>query len=252
MGMAIRTKNAFSVISDPDSFNPDWNHADLKRCEVFTYSGIGGNMMIGESRSTAIASPTLVDGTPFAEFTSYGATVPHLRLAMTDGELQTWILLFDPNNSTLQRLIMSSYAGTSDALHPGISVVINENGQLGLFMGRQNVSTLAYSSQFVSLSAFNSTKPMLLAVTLNGKTCTIKDLTNNLSNSGTLSSDYQRSHGPEIYVGKGPNGTYGNAAGKNRIASYMVFDRVLTDTELAEIHAYLLVAIQDRFPDITF
>ena len=253
MGMTLFTNNALSSISDPEFFNPGWDTTGLKRMEIFTYGTVGGgNMAIGETKSTPVASPQMVAGTPFAEFTARGDVVPHVRLGLPDSALMTWLCLFDPAGSALNRLIMSSYAGTNDNNHPGVSLVVDGTGRLGMFIGLKNTTTLEYGSQFVPLSAFSTSSPVLLALTLNNKTGVIKDLTNGLSNTATLLNAQERSFGPDIYVGKGPNTSYGSVDAKNRIAAYMVFDRVLTDAELATMRTYLLRAVQAKFPAVTF
>ena len=253
MGMVMKTNNPNSFISDAQRYVPGWDTTGLRRAEMFAFQpAIGGNLMPGENSSVAIASPALIAGTPWAELTSYGSDVPHLRLGIPDSSVMTWLCLFDPANSTFQRLVMSSYAGTSAANRPGVSIVVDATGKLGMYVGRLNPATGAYSTQWIDLPQFVSGKPMLLAVTLDNKTCTIKDLTNGISNTKTLTDEYERSFGSEIYVGKGVVSSWGNVSGKNRIASYMVFERLLSDDELAEIRSYLLRCFRLKYPDMTF
>lgn len=251
MGITLFTDNAASVISDADEFYPGWDTTDLQRMEIFSYSGIGGNMMPGEEKSVAVADPQFVSG-PWVEFTNYGSDVPHLQLGMTDTSLQTWLVLVDPNNSNLNRMIMSSYKGSNSTDHPGLSIAIDANGRLVLLVGRYNTTSGVYGAQFVPLSQFDYTKPFLVAITCNDRTYTIKNLTSGLSNSYTLLASEERSYGPEIYLGKPPYSWYGDQNGKTRIAAYAVFNRVLSDTELGDFRAYLLKCIQAKYPSVIF
>lgn len=252
MGLTLFTNNAFSTISDPDSFTPGFDTSGLKRMEIFTYSGIGGNLMPGEPVSVAISNPQIVSGTPYAEFTNYGNLVPHVRLGMPDAAVQTWLVLFDPNNSAANRMIMSSYAGSNATDRPGASITIDAQGRLVMLVGRLTTDTGVYGVQFVTLPAFDVTKPVLVAITLDNKVCTIKNLTNGLATVYTLTATQERAFGPEIYVGKCPFNAYGDSSAKSRVAAYMVFNRILSDSELAEVKSYLLKCIQAKFPAITF
>ncbi|HBR0979215.1 TPA: hypothetical protein L9K74_000007 [Klebsiella pneumoniae] len=252
MGMTLFTKNPNSSISDPDFFVPGWDTTGLERMEIFKYGTVGGgNLAVGKPKSTPIADPQMVEGTPFAEMTARGGLVPHVRLGMPDAAIQTWLLLFDPNNSGLNRLVMSSYAGTTEANPPGISICVDTDGSMVLFVGFKNTSDGTYSTTVARL-ALDLTKPSLIAVTLNGTTATLKNLTTALSATVTLLAGRERAPGPEIYVGKGPATSYGVAGALNRIAAYAVFSRVLSDAELATIRQYLLTSIQAKFPGISF
>lgn len=57
MGITLYTNNAFSSISDPDSYSPGFDTTLLRRAEIFTYTGIGSNLMPGEGLPSVAGTP---------------------------------------------------------------------------------------------------------------------------------------------------------------------------------------------------
>ena len=48
MGITLYTNNTESSISEPDGYSPGFDTTSLRRAEIFTYTGIGNNLMPGE------------------------------------------------------------------------------------------------------------------------------------------------------------------------------------------------------------
>ncbi|HGU5353633.1 TPA: hypothetical protein ACM9W1_000189 [Klebsiella pneumoniae] len=250
MGITLYTNNTESSISEPDGYSPGFDTTSLRRAEIFTYTGIGNNLMPGEDLPITVGSPSFIDGTPFVSF-SNNASVAHLNLGIPDSGAQTWFALFDPNNDASQRIVMGSYTGTSVTNHPGTSILISETGSLQLSAGYYDPSTNAYGTGFATMPAFHKDKPMLLCMVLDGKNTALKDLTNNVSTGVTFSGTRERS--PAIIrAGKGGASLWGAAAATSRFGAYLVFDRVLSEEEQATVHAYLLRCVQAKFPSVTF
>ncbi|MDZ6239461.1 Uncharacterised protein [Klebsiella pneumoniae] len=249
MGITLFTNNAFSSVSDPDEYSPGFDVTSLRRAEIFTYTGIGKNLMPGEGGPTVVGSPTFITDSPFVEF-SNNANVAHLNLGIKDTDQQTWFLLFDPNNDSTQRMIAGSFSGITASAPPGVSVIVDESGALSFTQGVHYTDTDTYGTMRAILSLFNKTKPMLLCFTLDGQTTRLTDMTNNVSASLTLAESRGRAPAT-IRVGKG-GATWGSQSAVSRIGAYMVFDRVLSDAEKSTVHDYLLSCIQAKFPTIIF
>ncbi|MFP8401674.1 hypothetical protein [Raoultella ornithinolytica] len=250
MGITLYTSNAVSSISEADGYSPGFDTTALRRAEIFTYTGIGQNLMPGEALPTVMGSPSVIDGTPFVSF-SNNASVAHLNLGITDSNAQTWFALFDPNNDASQRIVMGSYTGTSATNHPGTSILISETGSLQLSAGYYDPSTNAYGTGFATMPAFHKDKPMLLCMVLDGKNTALKDLTNNVSTGVTFSGTRERS--PAIIrVGKGGASLWGAAAATSRFGAYLVFDRVLSEAEQAVVYSYLRRCLQAKYPELIF
>nr|WP_228730285.1 hypothetical protein [Klebsiella pneumoniae] len=250
MGITLFTNNAFSSVSDPDEYSPGFDVTSLRRAEIFTYTGIGKNLMPGEGGPTVVGDPTFVTDTPFVQF-SNNANVAHLNLGIKDTDQQTWFLLFDPNNDSTQRIIAGSFSGLSASTPPGVSVIVDELGALAFIQGTRSTVDNTYGTTRATLSAFNKTKPMLLCLTLDGQTTRLTDMTNNISAATTLVETRARTPST-IRVGKGGTTYWGSTSATSRLGAYMVFDRVLSDAEKSTVHDYLLSCIQAKFPTIIF
>lgn len=247
MGISLFTNNAFSSISDPDSYSPGFDTSNLLRAEIFTYSGIGQNLMPGADLPTVVGTPTEISGSPYVQF-SNNAAVANLNLGVQDADAQTWFVLFDPNSETSQRLIMSSYGGTGATTLPGAGIMINASGAMQLGIGYHNTDADTYSVQMTTLTGFDFSKKALLCVTLNGTTATLEDVTHGLSASLTLSAGRTRAYNT-IRVGKGATNLWGSATATNRIAAYFLFNRILASDEKSQVRNYLQTCIQAKFPD---
>lgn len=81
MGITLFTNNAFSSVSDPDEYSPGFEVTSLRRAEIFTYTGIGKNLMPGEGGPTVVGTPTFITDSPFVQL-SNNANVAHLSLGM--------------------------------------------------------------------------------------------------------------------------------------------------------------------------
>lgn len=247
--MNIFTNNAFSSISDPDEYTPSFRQS-LRRAEIFTWTGIGKNLMPGEGGPTVVGTPTFITDSPFVQF-SNNANVAHLNLGIKDTDQQTWFLLFDPNNDSTQRIIAGSFSGTAASTPPGVSVIVDESGALAAMQGVHYTDTNTYGTARATLRAFNKTKPMLICLTLDGQTTRLTDMTNNVSASLTLAAGRERVP-TTIRIGKGGVTYWGSTSATSRIGAYMVFDRVLSDAEKITVHDYLLSCMQAKFPTIIF
>ena len=247
MGITLYTNNAFSSISDADSYSPGFDVTGLQRAEIFTYTGVGQNLMPGADLPTVVGTPVEISDSPYIQF-SNNAAEANLNLNIPDAALQTLFVLFDPNNSTLQRLVMSSYAGVSAATLPGAGIMINASGALQFGLGYHDTSADTYSVSFATLTGFDFTKPALLCATLNGTTATLEDLTHGLSASVTLSTGRVRAYNT-LRVGKGNANLWGSATATSRIAAYFVFNRILANDEKAQVRNYLQKCIQAKFPE---
>ncbi|WP_228715244.1 hypothetical protein [Klebsiella pneumoniae] len=250
MGITLYTNNPESSISEPDGYSPGFDTTALRRAEIFTYTGIGNNLMPGEDLPITVGSPSFIDGTPFVSF-SNNASVAHLSLGIPDTDAQTWFTLFDPNNDSSQRIVMGSYKGLSAVNHPGTNILINETGKLQLSQGFLDTTTNAYSVAFMDMPTFHKEKPMLLTMVLDGQKSTLRDRTNNLEASITLASTRERAPA-NLFLGKGGASLWGSSTATSRFGSYLVFDRVLSEEEQTTVHAYLLRCIQAKFPSVTF
>ncbi|WP_215395471.1 hypothetical protein [Klebsiella pneumoniae] len=246
MGITLYTNNAFSSISDPDSYSPGFDTTLLRRAEIFTYTGIGSNLMPGEGLPSVAGTPSIIDGTPFAQFAN-NVSIAHLNLGIQDSEKQTWFIYFNPNSDPTQRLIMSSYGGTSPSNLPGAGIMVSAAGTLQLGLGYHDTTTDAYSVSFATLGGGDLSKPALLCVTLNDATATIEDLTHGLSASVTLTTGRVRAPNT-IRVGKGAVSLWGSAAATSQIGAYFVFDRVLSVDEKTSMREYIRRCIQAKFP----
>ncbi len=80
MGITLFTNNAFSSVSDPDEYSPGFDTTSLRRAEIFTYTGIGKNLMPGEG-GPVVGTPTFITDSPFVQF-SNNANVAHLNLEL--------------------------------------------------------------------------------------------------------------------------------------------------------------------------
>lgn len=89
MGITLFTNNAFSSVSDPDEYSPGFDVTSLRRAEIFTYTGIGKNLMPGEGGPTVVGTPTFITDSPFVQL-SNNANVAHLSLGINDAPKQTW------------------------------------------------------------------------------------------------------------------------------------------------------------------
>lgn len=246
MSLVFYSDNAFSQISDADGYEPPFDTTGLMRAEIFALTGIGGNLMPDQADSVVVGSPSMVEGTPFASF-SNNASVANLDLGMPDSDAQTWILVWNKAGSSLQRLIMSSYGSPV-----GASLMIDETAKLKYGSGYKTISTGVNSTKLATLSDPIPEGASFLSLVINGKTTTAKNHTNGDINTFTLTSDQQFTPGSSIHVGKGAASLWGNAAATNQIAAYMVFNRVLSDSEIQTIRQYLLDNIQDVYPGVTF
>ncbi|WP_258232303.1 hypothetical protein [Klebsiella pneumoniae] len=249
-GITLYSENALSVISDADNYFPGFDTTDLKRIELFTYKGVGQNLMPAADLPAVVGTPTEISGTPFYSF-SNNANVAHLNLGIKDTTAQTWFVLFDPNSDPTQRLVMSSYAGTSVSTPPGAGIMISAAGTLQLGLGYHDTSTGAYSVSFATLTGFDFSKPALLCVTLDGTTGTITNMTSGNSASVTLSSGRERAPNT-LRVGKGATNLWGIVTATSRIAAYAVFNRVLSGDEKTVVKNYFLKCIQKKFPLSSF
>ncbi|EOA4502271.1 hypothetical protein ACH1VX_000027 [Klebsiella pneumoniae] len=250
MGITLFTNNAFSSVSDPDEYSPGFDVTSLRRAEIFTYTGIGKNLMPGEGGPTVVGTPTFIADSPFVQF-SNNANEAHLDLGINDTDQQTWFLLLDPNNDSAQRIIAGSFSGTGASKPPGVSVIVDESGALAVMQGVYYSDSGAYGTARATLSAFNKTKPMLICLTLDGQTTRLTDMTNNVSASLTLAAGRERAP-TTIRIGKGGVTYWGSTSATSRIGAYMVFDRVLSDAEKITVHDYLLSCMQAKFPTIIF
>ncbi|TCW07753.1 hypothetical protein EDF73_11283 [Raoultella sp. BIGb0138] len=250
MGITLYTNNTESSISEPDGYSPGFDTTSLRRAEIFTYTGIGNNLMPGEDLLITVGSPSFIDGTPFVSF-SNNASVAHLNLGIPDSGAQTWFALFDPNNDASQRIVMGSYTGTSANNHPGVSILIEASGVMRLSQGYHNTSTDIYGVAYGDVSTFHKEKPMLLSLVLDGGKSTLTDRTNNIVTGTMLTGPLERAPA-NIRVGKGGVGLWGSTTATSRIGAYLVFDRVLSEEEQATVHAYLLRCVQAKFPSVTF
>lgn len=250
MGITLYTSNALSSISEPDGYSPGFDTTSLRRAEIFTYTGIGQNLMPGETFPTVVGTPSIIDGTPYVLF-SNNASEANLNLGIQDGSNQTWFVLFDPNSDNASRLVMSSYGGTSASALPGAGIMINGSGALQLGVGYHNTSNDTYSVALLTLTGFDFSKPALLCVTLTASGGTITNLTSGASASVSLSAGQVRAPNT-LRVGKGAVALFGSSTAKNRIAAYLVFDRVLSSSEMALVRSYLLRCIQAKFPSLIF
>ncbi|PQH17171.1 hypothetical protein C5T95_29940 [Raoultella ornithinolytica] len=247
MGATIFTNNAFSSISDPDNYSPGFDVTGLQRSELFTYTGIGINLMPGVGESSVVGTPVLNESSPYATFYN-NASQGYINTGVTGGNTQTWFLLFDPAGNTSQRLVMSSYAGSSSSALPGEGIMVNESGALQFGLGYHNTSSGAYAVTFVTLDDFNFSTKSLLCVTLNGTTATIQDLSHGLTASVTLSSGRERAPNG-IRVGKGAVSLWGSNAATSKIAAYLIFNRILASDEKEQVRNYLQKCIQAKFPE---
>lgn len=250
MGITLFTNNAFSSVSDPDEYSPGFDVTSLRRAEIFTYTGIGKNLMPGEGGPTVVGTPTFITDSPFVQL-SNNANVAHLSLGINDAPKQTWFLLFDPNNDSTQRIIAGSFSGTAAVTPPGVSVIVDEAGALAAMQGIHYTDNDTYGTARATLSAFNKTKPMLLCLTLDGQTTRLTDMTNNVAASLTLATGRERAPAP-LRIGKGGVTYWGSTSATSRLGAYMVFDRVLSDAEKITVHDYLLRCIQAKYPSLIF
>ncbi|HBR0983316.1 TPA: hypothetical protein L9K74_004233 [Klebsiella pneumoniae] len=246
MGATLYTNNAFSSISDPDRYSPGFDVTGLLRSELFTYTGIGSNLMPGVGGSTVLGTPVLNDDSPYATFYN-NAGQGNIDTGVTGGNAQTWFLLFDPAGDTSQRLVMSSYAGTSSSALPGEGIMVNTSGALQFMLGYHDTSSDAYGVSSATLSNFDFSKKSLLCVTLNGTTATIQDLTHGLTATVTLSAGRERASNG-IRVGKGAVSLWGSNTATSKIAAYLIFNRVLASDEKEQVRNYLQKCIQAKFP----
>lgn len=247
MSLVFYSDNAFSQISEADGYEPPFDTTGLMRAEIFALTGIGGNLVPDQPDSVVIGSPSMVPDTPYASF-SNNASVANLDLGMPDSDAQTWLLVWNPAGSSLQRLIMSSYIGSAG----GSSLLFDEFGKLTAAISYKTISTGATSVKYGVLSQALPAGVSFLSLVMNGKTFTAKNRTYNNAATVTLTSDQQFSPGVSIHVGKGGVPLWGQASATNEIAAYMVFNRVLSDSEIETIRQYLLSNIQDVYPDIVF
>ncbi|CAH5702108.1 Uncharacterised protein [Klebsiella pneumoniae] len=250
MGITLFTNNAFSSVSDPDEYSPGFDVTSLRRAEIFTYTGIGKNLMPGEGGPTVVGTPTFITDSPFVQF-SNNANVAHLNLGINDAAQQTWFLLFDPNNDSTQRIIAGSFSGTAASTPPGVSVIVDESGALAVMQGVYYSDSGAYGTARATLSAFDKTKPMLICLTLNGKNTRLTDMTNNIAAAITLAENRERAPA-RLRIGKGGVTYWGSTSATSRIGAYMVFDRVLSDAEKGSVRDYLLRCIQAKYPSLIF
>ncbi|MDN3998802.1 hypothetical protein QX222_24325 [Klebsiella pneumoniae] len=250
MGITLFTNNAFSSVSDPDEYSPGFDVTSLRRAEIFTYTGIGKNLMPGEGGPTVVGSPTFIPDSPFVQF-SNNANEAHLDLGINDTDQQTWFLLLDPNNDSTQRIIAGSFSGAAASTPPGASVIVDESGALAVMQGVYYSDSGAYGSARVTLGSFDKTKPMLICLTFNGKNTRLTDMTNNVSAAITLAENRERAPA-RIRIGKGGATYWGSTSATSRIGAYMVFDRVLSDAEKGSVRDYLLRCIQAKYPSLIF
>ncbi|SLO70443.1 Uncharacterised protein [Klebsiella pneumoniae] len=250
MGITLFTNNAFSSISDPDEYLPGFDTTALRHGEIFTYTGIGKNLMPGEGGPTVVGSPTFIPDSPFVQF-SNNANEAHLDLGINDTDQQTWFLLLDPNNDSTQRIIAGSFSGAAASTPPGTSVIVDESGALAVMQGVYYSESGTYGSARATLGSFDKTKPMLICLTLNGKNTRLADMTNNVSAAITLAENRERAPA-RIRIGKGGVTYWGSTSATSRIGAYMVFDRVLSDAEKGSVRDYLLRCIQAKYPSIVF
>ena len=246
MSLVFYSDNAFSQISEADGYEPPFDTTGLMRAEIFALTGIGGNLVPDQPDSVVIGSPSMVPGTPYASF-SNNASIANLDLRMPDSDQQTWLLVWNPAGSSLNRMIMSSYNAGS-----GSSFMVDDQGRLTVAINLKIISTGAPSAKFGTISQTIPTGVSFLSLALNGKTATAKNHTYNNAATVTLTSDQEFRPGVSIHVGKGDTSLWGQAAATNQIAAYMVFNRVLSDSEIKTIRQYLLSNIQDVYPDIVF
>lgn len=246
MSLVFYSDNAFSQISDPDEYVPPFDTTGLMRAEIFALTGIGSNLMPGQPDSVVIGSPSMVPGTPYASFAN-NAGIANLDLGMPESDQQTWLLVWNPAGSSLQRLIMSSYGSSG-----GSSLLFDEFGKLAAAISYKTISTGATAVKYGVLSQALPAGVSFLSLVMNGKTFTTKNHTYNNAATVTLTSDQQLNPGVSIHVGKGATSLWGQAAATNQIAAYMVFNRVLSDSEIETIRQYLLSNIQGVYPDVTF
>ncbi|MCV6907360.1 hypothetical protein K3H71_27230 [Klebsiella pneumoniae] len=206
--------------------------------------------MPGEGGPVVVGAPTFIADSPFVQFSNY-ENEAHLDLGINDTDQQTWFLLLDPNNDSTRRIIAGSFSGVSASTPPGVSVIVDESGELSFIQGTRSTVDNTYGTTRATLSAFNKTKPMLLCLTLDGKTTRLTDMTNNISAATTLVETRDRAPA-RLRIGKGGVKYWGSDTAKSRLGAYMIFDRVLSDAEKSTVHDYLLSCIQAKFPTIIF
>lgn len=250
MGITLYTNNPESIISEPDGYSPGFDTRSLRRAEIFTYTGIGNNLMPGEDLPITVGSPSFIDGTPFVSF-SNNASVAHLNLGIPDSGSQTWFVLLNPNNNASQRIVMGSFAGMSANEPPGVSIVIEASGMLRLIQGYHDTSNDTYGVTYGASSTFHKEKPMLLSLVLDGSKSTLTDRTNSIVSGAMLDSHLERAPA-NIRVGKGNAGVWGSTTATSQIGAYLVFDRVLSEEEQSTVHDYLLRCVQAKFPSVVF
>lgn len=246
MSLVFYSDNAFSQISDPDGYEPPFDTTGLMRAEIFALTGIGGNLMPDQPDSIVIGSPSMVPGTPFASF-SNNENIANLDLGMPDSDQQTWLLVWNPAGSSLQRLIMSSYSGGA-----GASFMVDASGIFTVAIFYKNISTGATNVKYGNLSTNPPAGVSFLSLVKNGKTAIAKNHTYNKTATISFTSNEELVPGVSIHVGKGASNLWGQASATNEIAAYMVFNRVLSDSEIQTIHQYLLSNIQDVYPNVRF
>lgn len=240
MGITIYSDNAFSSISDPDEFIPGWDTTGLLYANIYSVGSLTDNFVPGGVKPTVSGVLNVSGG-----YLGAGNNVNYLDTGITDTDNMTLVVVSRRNSLADNRAVISNYNGAGD---PGKSLMYSaSNAQLflakadsaGTVTASSITSAIGIQTATMLVGRFTAATGAQLNNITEGKT----GLFSLPSGSTMVKSTAMRT----LRIGGSPT-LYGVSGASVDIAAALVFSRVLTDSEISTIRAWLQKAI----PTLTF
>ena len=233
MVMVIKSNVPSNTIANPDGWNPPFN------TDGMLYAGIYGRGLaknFAKNGVDAVVSGSPVIDNHFAKFTAND----FIDTVVANTKEATLIVIAKRKVETRRQFLISSYLGDKNF---GRSLLIGSGaGALTVYShyagvnGSGEQTNLSYTAYFVP-DHLDGT-PAFLCGKDTGKTLIVSDVTGSKSDSRTASGTLESFVNPALTYMIGRSHNNAEIPGDNEIAAALIFDRALSDAEIAAIYAY--------------
>lgn len=233
MVMVIKSNVPSNTIANPDGWNPPFN------TDGMLYAGIYGRGLaknFAKNGGDAVVNGSPVVNNQFAKFTAND----FIDTGIENTKQATLITIAKRKVEARRQFLISSYKGDKAF---GRSVLFGSGaGALTMYSHYTGTnasgeeSNISFSTYFVPSLLDGS--PAFIYARDAGKTLSLGDVTGNKNNSNTAPGTMESFVTPGLTYMIGRSHNNAEVPADNEIAAALIFDRALSDAEIAAIYAY--------------
>lgn len=229
MVMTIKSSVPQNIIQNPDGWNPPFTTAGLLYAGLYGRGNLAKNFAPGGAGAVVTGAPVVSNHFATFDINNFIDTGVHVT------KETTLVAIFKRVNPTKRQYFISTYRGSTDA---GRSLVIdNGNPNMAIYSHYKDAadtSTVLFASSKMDIT---DGSPAFVYGRDTGKTLTIKDVTSQKGSNVTATGTSESFVNPALsyLIGRGIGNEVPQASS---IAAALIFDRALSDGEIAAVYAY--------------